>query len=757
MIEIRFHGRGGQGAVIASKILAQAILNENESAVVQGFPEFGGERRGAPVAAYLRVDDRRKCKIYKPDYVVVLDDTLTGLAAEGLKENGWIVVNSNRPEKFVADFGGAFNLAFFDANDLARTFRLGPANQPIINTIILGVFAKASGLCGIEALVKAILESEDIPKDREKNAQAANEAFEKTRIVLTRGYQDLLRKGADIKLINTEDLKLFPRDSVRHPRNSVPLKLLAPITKKLMNVFKRGDWRMGFRPRYQTKTAPCQANCPAGNDIRGWLTLFKKGQVKEATELIQKTSPFPGVCGFVCPRFCEANCNRKDFDEAVAVNKLENKLGLGRLALSDMDELELPRAPKNPSSKIAVIGSGPAGLSCAWQLLRAGYQVTIFEKESRPGGMLTLAIPEFRLPKECAEVEINLILKSGAELKTGVEIGKDIAIDQLQAEYDAIFIAAGAHKNRVLDIPGSAESGGIAYGLNFLKNIEFFKPMFGKSIWRLVVIGGGNTAIDAARSAKRFGVDFVTVVYRRSEEEMPAQKSEVEEAKKEGIEFMFLSAPETIRGGALIKELRLRKMALGEPDETGRKRPVPTSECSVIGANLIVPAIGEEPDLDGIIGPFSEKSAEEKQRSVEMMESQGIFVGGDCLTGPSYVAQAIGQGREATEKIIAYLEGRVYEKPASLPLVYAKDLNLNYFEPAERQSEPQKEAERCLSCGLCPQNPEICKNCWQFCPDAAVEFKDGKFEINLDYCKGCLICSEECPRRVVNIEEEKKE
>lgn len=183
MIEIRFHGRGGQGAVIASKILAQAILNENENAVVQGFPEFGGERRGAPVAAYLRVDDRRKCKIYKPDFVVILDDSLTGTAVEGLKENGWIIVNTSRSEKFIRDYAESFNLAFFDANDLARTFRLGPANQPIINTIILGVFAKASGLCGIEALIKAILDSEDIPKDQEKNAHACKDAFGKTQVV----------------------------------------------------------------------------------------------------------------------------------------------------------------------------------------------------------------------------------------------------------------------------------------------------------------------------------------------------------------------------------------------------------------------------------------------------------------------------------------------------------------------------------------------------------------------------------------------
>jgi 2-oxoisovalerate ferredoxin oxidoreductase gamma subunit len=183
MIEIRFHGRGGQGAVVASKILAQAILIENENSFVQGYPKFGGERRGAPIEAYLRVDDRRKCEIHTPDYAIVLDESLVGLAVGGLKENGWLVINTNRTEEFIRQFSEKFNLAIFDANELARSKNLGPQNQPIINTIVLGMFVKASGLCGIEALVKATLDSEDIPKDHEKNAEAAKEAYEKTKII----------------------------------------------------------------------------------------------------------------------------------------------------------------------------------------------------------------------------------------------------------------------------------------------------------------------------------------------------------------------------------------------------------------------------------------------------------------------------------------------------------------------------------------------------------------------------------------------
>jgi 2-oxoacid:acceptor oxidoreductase gamma subunit (pyruvate/2-ketoisovalerate family) len=186
MIEIRFHGRGGHGAVIASKILAQAILNENENSFVQGYPKFGGERRGAPIEAYLRVDDRRKCEIHTPDYAIVLDDSLVGLAVSGLKENGWLVINTSRPEKFIQEFAGKFNLALFDANELARSKKLGPQNQPIINTTILGMAVKAGGFCGIEALIKAILDSEDIPKDHKKNAEAAKEAYEKTQIIKIR-------------------------------------------------------------------------------------------------------------------------------------------------------------------------------------------------------------------------------------------------------------------------------------------------------------------------------------------------------------------------------------------------------------------------------------------------------------------------------------------------------------------------------------------------------------------------------------------
>lgn len=183
MIEIRFHGRGGQGVVIASKILAQAIINDNEDILVQGFPEFGGERRGAPVTAYLRIGDKRKCKIYNPDFVIVLDDSLVEPAIEGLKESGWLIINTNQPEKFI-NLRKKFNLALLDANDLARNFQLGSQNQPVINTIILGVFVKASGICHLESLLQAIKESEDIPKDPEKNALAAKEAFEKTQIII---------------------------------------------------------------------------------------------------------------------------------------------------------------------------------------------------------------------------------------------------------------------------------------------------------------------------------------------------------------------------------------------------------------------------------------------------------------------------------------------------------------------------------------------------------------------------------------------
>jgi formate dehydrogenase beta subunit len=539
-------------------------------------------------------------------------------------------------------------------------------------------------------------------------------------------------------------------------------KLLVPITTGLMDIFKRGDWRMGLKPSYQTKTPACQANCPAGNDIRGWLTLLKRGDFRGAFELIEKTNPFPVVCGFICPHPCEQNCNRRELDEAIAIKDCETIVGWVR-ALDRKDVVSpLPRQFKE---RIAIVGSGPAGMSCAWQLLQKGYRVTIFEKSSKIGGMLTQAIPRFRLPEMIVQGDINIILKLGAEVKTNVEIGKDLTLDQLHAEYNAVFIATGAHKSKKLDIPGEEDrSTWLWSGLDILKSIasdgtgEDVKRVFFRNHWRVVVIGGGNTAIDAARSAKKYGSEIVTVVYRRSEEEMPAQKEEVEEAKKEGINFIFLAAPEEIRGGSqLIKEIVFRKMILGEPDVSGRKKPIPTREKMSVGATLIISAIGEEPDLDPIIGPFNGKTAEEKQTIIGTMESQGIFIGGDALTGPSYVAQAIGQGREAAEKIIAYFSGKVYQKPEKPAVVSSNDLNLAYFQKLEKQSEPKKEASRCLSCGLCPQDPEVCKNCWQFCPDVAIEFKNGRYCINLDYCKGCLICSQECPRHVVNIEEEKKE
>jgi NADPH-dependent glutamate synthase beta subunit-like oxidoreductase len=293
---------------------------------------------------------------------------------------------------------------------------------------------------------------------------------------------------------------------------------------------KTGSWRY-LRPVYDEKKPPCNHACPAGNDIRGFIALILKGRLAEARELLCETNPFPAITGRVCHHPCELECNRREFDEPLSIRALERLAGdEGYKAL---------RAPhKRHEERIAVVGSGPAGLSCAYFLARRGYHVTILESEREPGGMLRWGIPEYRLPKGVLDRELALLKGMGIELKVGVRVGQDVRLEELDA--DAIFLAVGATKGLELDLPG-LEAEGVLHGLEFLKRVNFGERVeLGE---RVAIIGGGNTAMDAARVALRLGAKPV-VVYRRTRAEMPAIPEEVEAALEEGIEFLFLAAPD---------------------------------------------------------------------------------------------------------------------------------------------------------------------------------------------------------------------
>ncbi len=503
--------------------------------------------------------------------------------------------------------------------------------------------------------------------------------------------------------------------------------------------YQTGGWR-SQRPIYfkeSENVAPCKMFCPINEDIRKWLSLVREEKFQEAWTVILEKNPLPAVIGRVCPHFCENNCNRKDLDESVAIKTLEKFLGDEALRRG----WRLPIRKIEPKTqKIAIIGSGPTGLSCAYQLAREGYKVTIFEELPVIGGMLSVGIPDYRLPKTVLRQEIeNNILRLGIEVEKNVK-ADDAILNEISQKFDAIFVTVGAQRSVRFNIDGENAKGVIS-GLDFLKKINLGQPLeMGKEV---TVIGGGNTAIDAAHSALRLGTK-VTIFYRRSRKEMPAIESEVKAAKKAGVKIQTLATPvKIIAQDSRVTGLECVKMRLGEKDESGRARPIPIKNSNFsIQTDMVIAALGEEsrPDFD--------KASEQNQK---------IFRGEVVGT----VAAAIKSGGEAAKQILFYLtKGRriLPEEKEPPRVIEFKDLNLYYLEPQTRQSSitrPQsavKEAQRCFHCGLC----NMCGNCWLFCPDSAIVKADGQYEINYDYCKGCCICEKECPREAIFIKQEEE-
>jgi NADPH-dependent glutamate synthase beta subunit-like oxidoreductase len=355
-----------------------------------------------------------------------------------------------------------------------------------------------------------------------------------------------------------------------------------------------------LRPRFVAKRPPCAGTCPCGTDIRGWLTAIAQaeeyGRTNEqayaiAWQMITDRNPFPAVCGRVCPHPCEDQCNRTAKEGAVAINALERFIGDFGLSKA----LQLTRLSEaRQEEKIALVGSGPAGLSCAYQLGRRGYAVTVFEAFSKPGGMLRYGIPSYRLPREVLDAEIQRILELGVELRLNQVIGKDIALETLRNEYQAVFVGIGAHKGFKLGVPGD-EIANVFTGTEFLNRVNSGEPPGVGD--KVIVVGGGDTAIDAARVSKRLGAN-VTILYRRSRQEMPAIKQEIEGALEEGVAIEFLAAPVEIFGSdGQLRGMRCIRMALGEPDASGRRRPVPEpgSEFEVETTTII----DKNPSLQG--------------------------------------------------------------------------------------------------------------------------------------------------------------
>ena len=479
---------------------------------------------------------------------------------------------------------------------------------------------------------------------------------------------------------------------------------------------------------YGDCTAPCELACPAGIDVQGYIHLIARGRLRDAVALIKERVPMPAVLGRVCPHPCEEACRRNLVDEPLAICHL--KRTAADYDLFSSEPMYVP--PRGPDSgrRVAVVGAGPAGLACAFYLARMGHAVVVFEALPQPGGMLRYGIPDYRLPKDILDREIAAIAQMGVDIRTGCALGRDITLQGLLQEgYDACFLAIGAHKSQRMRVEGE-ELEGVLPGTDFLRACALGQPMeVGR---RVAVVGGGNTAIDAARTALRMGAEEVTIVYRRSRAEMPASEWEVEEAEEEGIRLHFLAAPTTVNGrNGRVASLSCTRMALGEPDASGRPRPepIPGSEFTV-PVDSVIAAIGQGPDIsfsaDGLqIGRGDVIVADEETLQTDI---EGVFAGGDAVTGPARAVDAMAAGRKAAISIDRYLRGEPLAD-ATRPFNWRKgeldELGGEEFATIERQPRramprlrpderqgnfqeiergytqdlAQKEAQRCLACG----------------------------------------------------------
>jgi NADPH-dependent glutamate synthase beta subunit-like oxidoreductase len=528
----------------------------------------------------------------------------------------------------------------------------------------------------------------------------------------------------------------------------------------------RGREQSPLRPRYVEKKPPCADACPSGNRVREFVTTLALAErlgkspdqaFEEAWYTYTDTSPFPAVCGRVCPALCETECNRRELEGAVNINKIERAIG----DFGVEKGLPLRRlSEEKRSEKIAVVGAGPSGLSCAYQLARRGYGVTVFEAASAPGGMLRWGIPGYRLPEKLLDAEIQKILDLGVELRCGVKVGKDMSLDELLQSYDAVYVALGAQQGVRLGVEGE-EASNVFSGVDFLNRFHHGEKLdLGKDVV-VIVVGGGDTAIDAARICKRLGAN-VTILYRRTIEEMPAIREEVEEAIEEGIQIEFLAAPAGFtKEGNRVTAMRCIRMELGEPDESGRRRPVPIPGSEFeIPATAIIAAISQKPDFAGF-EPLVEGKEGIRVDGEGATKVERIWAGGD-VTRLDLVTTAIGHGRRAAESIDRKILGKAAEEdgrkvirldhydktlrgePASLSVdqrLDAVDAEVNLGFPREQVIE---ESRRCMSCGYCFD----CEKCWLFCQDQAVSKplqKGVLYTFKMENCTGCKKCAEECP------------
>ncbi len=732
-MEIRLHGRGGQGGVTCAKILAAAYARLGKN--VQTFGDYSGERSGAPVRAYTRVSDEtitNRNKVVEPDHLVILDPSLLGTdTVQGLATGGTVLLNTvDSLEDFAGQFE-AFRVAVVDATSIARSHGIGSRSLVIVNTSLAGAYAR------VHDISLDVLEQTYRTLGLASNFPAAKEAFEAVQIRPASNSSPVVEPAPAPGALPSETV-----EPITTHRSSLPTGL------------QTGSWSTQ-RPNYVQNLAPCNAWCPAGNDVVGFVQAVGTQDENAAAKILGATTPLAGVCGRVCPAPCMEGCNRVEYDGAVNIRGLERWIAdASPVARTAVEPCESPK-------RVAIVGGGPAGLSAAYYLAATGHSPTLIDGEAELGGVLVTGIPVYRLPREALRREVEGILALGVETRLNTQLGPD-EIASLPEEYDAAILATGLQKLRGLDAPG-ADLEGIEQGITFLHraNIEGAQKLSG----HVVVLGGGNTAVDCARSALRAGAERVTIAYRRTREEMPAITEEIAEAVDEGVELALQRQPVGFQGEGRIQAVLLAEVDMGEPDESGRRRPVVSERTSALACDHVFLALGQSADTSLLPEGWELRD----ERLWQGGEALRVVAAGDLATGDGTVTHAIGSGRRAAGLALqaAGVDCTPFERPDRTLAVPATDVRFDHFErreaacdqlldaPARVRSTDEvncgmpsgEEATRCFSCGHCTQ----CDTCLVYCPEGIIHRAEVGYDVDYSYCKGCGVCVEECPRKAMEM------
>jgi 2-oxoacid:acceptor oxidoreductase gamma subunit (pyruvate/2-ketoisovalerate family) len=722
-LEVRVHGRGGQGGVTCAKLIAALFTQMGLS--VQTFGDYGSERSGAPVQAYTRVDRlpiSNRNKVYRPNHLIVLDEGLIGAQIlEGVAPGALLLLNAHAGlENYAGRFEG-YRFGLIDATAIAREQGIGSSSVVIINTTILGAYARLLGL------PLSVLEKAYVWQGVAGDLPAAQQAYE----------QVLVREPAGTDAPAALPAVVLPAavaGILAHSKD-IPVSL------------KTGSWSNQI-PVYLEHPAPCNLACPAGNDVVGFIQALKNLGAEQAAAILLRTQALPSVCGRVCPAPCMEACNREAFDGAVNIRSLERWI-------ADHSALELkPQAVRHPL-RVAVVGGGPAGLSAAYQLALRGHRVTIFEAGPALGGILRNGIPAFRLPDEALHRDLDRILKLGVEARCNSRLGKD-DLKHLRKKFDALIVCVGLGQGLDLAVEGESLDG-VEQGLDFLDRVKRGLVALQGDV---VVVGGGNTAIDCARSALRCGAASTKIVYRRGREDMPAIGEEIADAEREGVEILPHRQPVEFSGSGAVSSVVIAEVEPGPPDASGRRRPIVTDRTATMPCDKVLLALGQKSELELLPDGWTMKDG----RAFADGEVLPVWFAGDCATGDGTVSHAIGNGRRAA---LAVLGDAIPAEVQEMRPVAPAQIRFSHFDRVKPYRDVQitssalnfeevdlgftdaEEAKRCFSCGHCT----LCDTCLISCPDGVILRTDSGYRIDGDYCKGCGMCVAECPRCGMEMQE----